>query len=78
MFQSSSACCRHIAVIDEEEESNDGQAKTTPSDVEDQAKSAIEHSDELNVGEEPKTNVNPAPSVEWLLLEERDDEENKR
>jgi len=64
-------------VFVEKDDSNEGQAITTPSDVDDQAKSATEHSDELNVGEEPKNNANPSPSVELLLLEELDEEENE-
>jgi len=66
-----------VDVFVEKDDSNDGQAITTPSDVDDQAKSATEHSDELNVGEEPKNNANPSPSVELLLLEELDEEENE-
>ena len=61
--------------IVDEEETIEGQAKTTP-DADDQAKSVIEHSDdddELSDGEEPNTNGNPFP-IEELLEELEDDE----
>jgi len=57
-----------------EEDSKEGHANTTPSEPEDQPKSATEHVEELEliVGDEPKINATPSPSVD--LLEELEDE----
>jgi len=57
-----------------EEDSKEGHANTTPSEPDDQPKSATEHVDELEliVGEEPKINACPSPSID--LLEELEDE----
>jgi len=57
-----------------EEDSKEGHANTTPSEPDDQPKSATEHVDELEliVGEEPKNIPCPSPSID--LLEELEDE----
>jgi len=54
-----------------EEDSKEGHANTTPSEPDDQPKPAAEL--ELIVGEEPKINTDPSPSVD--LIEELEDED---
>ena len=54
-----------------EEDSKEGHANTIPSEPDDQPKPAAEL--ELIVGEEPKINTDPSPSVD--LIEELEDED---
>ena len=66
-----------VVIIDDvlpfmsEEDSKEGHANTIPSEPDDQPKPATEL--ELIVGEEPKINTDPSPSVD--LIEELEDED---
>jgi len=65
-------------IEDFDDDASEGQAISAPPELDDQVKSAAEHTDEdelLTVGEEPKISVNPSPSIE--LLDELDDDWNE-